>query len=126
MTTRTATRTKSAQPAVATTPSGALEVNLGRAFQTIVNKAANARQVRLDAEKVEKPLKEQRMAALVAALGGELPEGKKIIVKVLGVTRGTVSWRPKQSVDYDLLRSAFPEAYEACVTSDKYPQYDPA
>lgn len=125
--TQTASRTSSAQPAAVTTASGAIELNLGRGFQAILNKAANARQVRLDAEKVEDPLKKQRMQMIIDALGGELPVGTKIVVKALGVVRGTVTWRPGQpQVDLDLLLSAYPEAYTACVSRTPYPQYDPA
>jgi hypothetical protein len=128
---QTATRSKNARAAASTTTTAVpqIEIELGRGGQAIINKAAEARQVRLDAERIEKPLKDKRMQLIEARCeDGVIPDGVKVIVRAMGVVRGVVSWkRNPRTIDMDLLKEGWPEAYEACVIEgDMRPQYDPA
>jgi hypothetical protein len=128
---QTATRSQNARAAAGTTTTAVpqIEIEIGRGGQAILNKAAEARQVRLDAERVENPLKDRRMKLITAQCeDGVIPEGGKVIVRAMGVVRGVVSWkRNPRTIDMDLLKEGWPEAYQACVTEgDLRPQYDPA
>lgn len=127
---QTATR-RGAKPAAATvkvrTPK-TYEVEIGKAGQYVLDKLANARQDRLQAEKIEKPLKEQ-LKEFYSEPASKLEKGDTLIVKALGVVRGRVTLRGfgRKEVDLDLLLQAFPEAYAACVSeADPYLQFDPA
>ena len=122
--TQTATRT-SARPAAAAART--LEIEVGRGGKAVIDKAANARIDRLQAERAEKPIKE-KLKDLWSAAADELKVGDVLVVKAMGVVRGQVKLvRRAPAVDLDLLMQAYPEAYAACVDTEVYsPQFDPA
>jgi hypothetical protein len=103
-----------------------IEVDLGDKGKALLDKMAEHRQVRLAAEKEEKVLKEQLVPMIEEALGRKQKRTEKLIVRAAGVIRGTRAWRSRKQTDVDLLLEAFPEAFEAAVSDNEYPQFDPA
>lgn len=122
--TQTATR-QSATPAAIS--ADVLELEVGAPGGAVLDRLANARATRLLAEKAEKPVKAEA-AGLWALAASELKQGQTLLVKVKGVVRGKVALKRRApQVDLDLLEQAFPEAFQACVTTDVFsPQFDPA
>ena len=124
---------KTASPAQPAKPSAAktkkartpktFELELGRGGQGILDQLANFRAERLAAERKEKPLK-LRLKELYSPESDKLKYGDTLVIKALGVVRGTVSVRKRKNVDLDLLLQAFPEAYAACVSEIEYTQFD--
>jgi hypothetical protein len=121
---RTATKKTAAAPAkkaAAAPQTQATEVDLGAKGKRILDKMAEFRQVRLNAEREEKLLKAQLKELLP-----EPKKGTKLIVRTGKVIRGTVSWRSRKNTDLDLLLQGWPEAYEQCTSDNEYTQFDPA
>jgi hypothetical protein len=86
-----------------------------------LNGWSEARQLRLDAEKLEKAYKAELDAILP-----EVPVGQRIKIRAKGIVRVVVGWRPREGTDRDLLLQGFPEAYEATKTHIDYQVYNPA
>jgi hypothetical protein len=121
---QTATRTKSAKPAVHTPQ--IFELEIGKPGKKVLDELANARQNRLNAERAENPLK-VALKEFWAEAAEQLAKGDQLVIKASGVVRGRVTLRDRQKqVDLDLLLQAFPEAYAACVADNFTPQFDPA
>ena len=122
--TQTAARTSAKTAALS---DAVTELEVGRIGSGILNKLANARIARLLAEKAEKPLKE-KAAALWAGAAQDLKVGDVLLVKAGGTVRGKVALKKRPAkVDWELLQTAFPEAYDKCVDEEVYsPQFDPA
>lgn len=119
----TATRPASgtSKPSTAAPTVTDVEVNLPDEAFAVVNELAKARLIRIAAERQEKELKAKLFAMLP-----EQAKGTKLILKVAGAIRGTVSWRQRSGIDSDLLLQGFPEAYAACQTETEYQQLNPA
>ena len=123
--TQTATRSK--RTATAPAAPQTHEVEVGRGGKHIIDKLANARADRLAAERVEDPLKERWRGIWEDLVPAGFAKGDTLVIKALGVVRGRVTLRSRgKSIDLDLLLSAFPEAYQACVTETESLQFDPA
>lgn len=122
--TQTTTR-RGARSTAAAAPA-TLEIEVGRSGKHIFDRLANLRVARLLAQRDERPVKDQA-EALWADAAKDLKEGDVLIVKAMGIVRGRVSLKRRAPVvDLDLLMTAFPEAYEACVRQGSSPQFDPA
>lgn len=98
-----------------------VEVTLPDEAYAVVNELAKARLARIAAERQEKELKAKLFAMLP-----EHKKGTKLVLKVAGAIRGTVSWRQRSGIDADLLLQGFPEAYDACRSETDYQQLNPA
>jgi hypothetical protein len=124
--TQTATRT-SAKTAPSSTTASITELEVGKKGGKLLTDLANARVERLLAEKVENPLKEQ-VKDMIAGEAEKLEVGDILLVRAEGNIRGKVQLKKRAPrVDLDLLRDAFPEAYEKCVETEVFsPQFDPA
>ena len=96
-------------------------VDLTPAQIKVLNAWSETRQLRLDAEKLEKTYKTE-----LDALLPEVPVGQRIKIRAKGIVRVVVGWRPRSGVDADLLLQGFPEAYEICKTHTDYQVYNPA
>jgi hypothetical protein len=120
---KTATRGQAAQQTkpVKVKPVKTVEVDLGDAGKAILDKMAEHRQTRLAAAKEEDLLKAQLKQLLP-----ELKKNRKLVVRAAGVIRGTVTWRSRKNTDLDMLLQAWPEAFEACVSTKEFTQFDPA
>lgn len=121
--TEIATRSR-AKSTPAATAGKILEVEVGRGGKNLIDKLANARIARLMAEQTEKPLKDA-VKELWLEDAEALELGDTLLVKAMGVVRGRVTLRHRaKTVDLDLLLTAFPEAYEKCVSDNVSPQFD--
>jgi hypothetical protein len=122
--TQTATR-KSAKTAPSSTTTREIEV--GKKGRKLLDKLANFRMARILAERDEKPYKAE-VNEMLAGEAAKLRVGDVLVVRAEGNIRGKVTLKKRApAVNLELLKDAFPEAYEACVDNDVHtPQFDPA
>lgn len=126
---KTATRTASAKQSKKADKAKTIkvtEIDLGTQGKQILDQMAEHRQVRLAAQKEENLLKEELGELIESTLGRKQKKREKLLVRAEKVIRGSRSWRQRKNTDYDLLLQAFPEAYEATVSTSVYTQFDPA
>ena len=82
---------------------------------------SEARYARMEAEKREKALKAEILAALPPR-----EKGVKFVLRVAGVIRANVSTRSRTSVNASALLAEFPEAFQALATESTYDTVNPA
>jgi hypothetical protein len=100
--------------------------DVGRAGAKVFKKLRTARQVKLAAEREFKPL-DTAAKQLFADEGAQLKLKDSLILVGDGETIGRVTREPgAKAVDLDLLLSAFPEAYEKCVSDTNHLRFYPA
>lgn len=122
---KTATATKATQVAKTRTPK-TYTLDVGTAGLKLLVKLANARAERLNAERTERPLKES-LATLYADMASKLKPTDRIQVTARGNIVGeVVCVSGAKKVDMDLLLSAFPEAYQHCVSDTTHLRFSPA
>lgn len=101
------------------------KLDLGDTGRKLLDKLANARAERLAAEKVEKPLA-STLKQLFADEATKLKQGDTLIIEAKGVVRGRVTLNPgAKSVDLDLLKEGWPEAFQACVSDTEHLRFSP-
>jgi hypothetical protein len=124
----TQTATRSSAKATAPRKLRTLTHEVGRGGKHILDRLATMRVARLQAEREEKPVKEQWEGIWKPlAHDADLQQGDVLVITALGVPRGRVTMRSRgKVVDLDLLLTAYPEAYSACVSENESAQFDPA